>query len=323
VSGGENVKKAEVLTAEIKYLPGFNKKRGRFKKGKSDKIFDIVNDSLLVILLIVFLYPLIFVFSASITKPSDVLNGKMWLFPTSLYFEGYKSIFQYKDIWVGYFNSMLIVVAGTALSLLVTLCAGYALSRKDFYARKVLMWIFTFTMFFGGGLIPTYLLISKTLGMNNSMLSLIIPSAVSVWNIILIRTYFISSVPQELLEAARIDGCGNIRYFITIAIPLSVPIIAVIILYNVVGRWNSYFDAMIYLSSPDTYPLQLVIRNLLSANQINNLDPNAGIIEIENAMKVEGMKFGVIVVSTLPMLIIYPFVQKYFIKGIMVGSLKG
>ncbi|MDR2201579.1 MAG: carbohydrate ABC transporter permease [Clostridiales bacterium] len=266
---------------------------------------------------------MVFVFSASITKPSEVLYGKMWLIPTSLYFDGYVAIFKYKDIWTGYLNSVIIVVLGTLLSLAVTFMAGYALSRKDFYAKKFLMWIFTFTMFFGGGLIPTYLLISESLNMYDSVVSLIIPSAVSVWNIILIRTYFISSLPQDLLEAAKIDGCDNIRFFIMVAIPLAVPIIAVITLYNVVGRWNSYFDALIFLSDPAKYPLQLVIRNLLTQNQINSLDPNVGILELESMMKVEGMKYGVIIVSTLPMLVIYPFVQKYFIKGIMVGSLKG
>ncbi len=299
------------------------RKKRKIQKCRADKIFDAVNYSVLSVLLVIFLYPLIFVLSASITKPSEVLYGKMWLFPTSFYFDGYREILKYGDLWTGYLNTIVIVAAGTLLSMLVTFAAGYALSRKDFYAKKFFMMIFVFTMFFGGGLIPTYLLISKTLNMYDSLAALIIPSAVSVWNIVLIRTYYLSSLPGDLLEAAKIDGCNNVKFFISIALPLSGPILAVIALYNVVGRWNSYFDALIYMSTPEKYPLQLVIRNLLTANEVANLDPNAGVIELENAMRVEGMKYGVIIVSTLPMLLIYPFVQKYFIKGIFVGSLKG
>ena len=298
-------------------------KKWRMKQCRADIIFDVVNYTLLSLLLIICLYPLIFVVSASITKPSEVLNGTMWLFPTSLYWDGYTEIFKYKDLWTGYLNAIIISVAGTVLSVVVTFAAGYALSRKDFFAKKFFMVIFVFTMFFGGGLIPTYLLIADTLNLYDSLWALIIPSAVSVWNIILIRTYYVSSISSDLLEAAKLDGCGNIRFFLSIALPLSGPILAVIILYNIVGRWNAYFDALIYISTPSKYPLQLVIRNLLTANEITNLDPNAGIIELENMMRVEGMKYGVIIISTLPMLVIYPFVQKYFVKGIFVGSLKG
>ncbi len=295
----------------------------KMKRCREDLIFDIVNYIVLSILLFVFLYPLVYVVSASITKPSEVISGKMWLFPTSLYFDGYKEIIKYKDLWTGYLNTIIIVVAGTVLNLVITFTAGYALSRNDFFAKKFIMPIFIFTMFFGGGLIPTYLLISVTLKMHDSLWSLIIPSAVSVWNIILAKTYFSSSLPEDLIEAAKIDGCGDIRYFVSIAVPLALPIIAVITLYNIVGRWNSYFDALIFLTTPEKYPLQLVIRNLLTMNQATNLDPNAGVIELENIMRVEGMKFGVIIISTVPMLVIYPFVQKYFVKGIFVGSIKG
>lgn len=298
-------------------------KKKKIGKCRQDKIFDVVNYIVMAVMLAIFLYPLIFMFSASFTKPNEVLYGKMWLFPTSIYFDGYAEILKYGALWTGYLNTILISVLGTALSMIVTFAAGYALSRRDFYARKFFMVIFVFTMFFGGGLIPSYLLIADSLNLYDSLWALILPGAVSVWNIILIRTYYVSSLPGGLLDAARIDGCNNITFFITIALPLSAPILAVIALYNVVGRWNSYFDALIYLSSPDKYPLQLVIRNLLTANQIANLDPNAGVIELENAMKVEGMKYGVIIISSLPMLVLYPFVQKYFVKGIFVGSLKG
>lgn len=299
------------------------KKKKKIQKCLQDKVFDIINITLLSIVLLIFLYPLIYVLSASVTKPSEVVTGKMFLFPTSFYFDGYVEIFKYKELWRGYLNSIIIVSLGTILNLTITFMVGYSLSRNDFYAKKFFMVFFIFAMFFSGGLIPTYLLISKTLSMQDSILALIIPSAVSVWNIILAKTYFSNNIPHELLEAAKIDGCGNIRFFMKIAIPLAKPIIAVIALYNIVGRWNSYFDAMIFLDSPKKYPLQLVIKNLLSENQIGNLDPNAGQITIDNLYKVEGMKYGVIILSTLPMLIIYPFIQKYFVNGVLVGSIKG
>lgn len=311
------------MEATMKLNNHNNKNKNKIKTCKQDKIFNAVNITFLVICLIIFIYPLVFVLSASITKPSDVLSGKMFLFPTSLYFEGYKAIFEYEQLWTGFLNSIIIVVFGSALNMAVTFTVGYAFSRKDFFGKRFFMIFFIFAMFFGGGLIPTYLLVSETLGMNNSLLALIIPSAVSVWNIILAKTYFSSSLSDELLEAAKIDGCGNIEFFFKIALPLAKPIIAVILLYNVVGRWNSYFDALIYLQDPNLFPLQLVIRNLINENQITNLDPNAGQISIDAMYKAEGMKYGVIILSTIPMLIIYPFVQKYFIKGVMVGSLKG
>lgn len=293
------------------------------KMSKSDTAFNIVNYTLLSLSFVLFLYPLIYVLSASFSRPSDVITGKMWLFPMSVSFDGYSKIFEYSPLWTGYLNTVIIVVLGTLLSLAVTMCAGYVLSRDDFVAKKFFMWVFTITMFFGGGLIPYYILVADWLTMRDSLLALIIPSAVSVWNIILIRTYFMTSIPKAMLESAQIDGCGNFRYFLSIGVPLAVPIIAVITLYNVVGRWNSYFDALIFLNTPEKYPLQLVIRNLLSQNQMSGIDSSSGVIEIENMMRIEAMKYGVIVVSSLPMLIIYPFVQKYFIKGIMVGSLKG
>jgi len=298
-----------------------NKKK-RIQKSKADLTFDIVNYVLLSLALIIFVYPLIYVFSASLTKPTDVITGKMWLFPTSISFEGYKRILSYAPLWRGFLNTIYVVIVGTILSLVVTVLAGYVLSRDDFKSRKFFIWVFTITMFFGGGLIPTYMLVAETLNLRNSLMSMIIPSAVSVWNIILVKTYFSSSLPRDIFEAAQIDGCGDFRFFITIAVPLAIPIIAVITLYNVVGKWNSYFDALIYLSSEDKYPLQLVINNLLLRNDVGSIS-GTGTLDIEHQLMVESMKYGVIVIASLPMLIVYPMVQKYFIKGIMVGSVKG
>lgn len=318
----ENAPITEETVAVKKTEKPRKKSSNKIKKSKSDLTFDIVNYVLLSIMFIIFLYPLLYVLSASVTKPSDVITGRMWILPTSFSFEGYAKILSYAPLWKGFLNTMFVVAVGTVISLVVTLLAGYVLSREDFKARKFFMWVFTITMFFGGGLIPYYMLIADDLGMKDSLWALIIPSAVSVWNIILVRTYFMSSLPRDLFEAASIDGCGDFRFFMMIATPLAVPIIAVVTLYNVVGRWNSYFDALIFLSSEDKYPLQLVINNLLLQNDVSSIG-GAGSLDIERQMMVESMKYGVIVISSLPMLIVYPMVQKYFIKGIMVGSLKG
>ena len=303
-------------------VSGVVKRRRRIQKTKSDIIFDIVNYVILSIAFIIFLYPLVYVVSASLTKPTDVLSGKMWLLPTSFSFEGYKRILSYAPLWQSFLNTFYVVVVGTVLSVVVTLLAGYVLSREDFKARSFFILVFTVTMFFGGGLIPSYMLVTETLNMRDSLWSLIIPSAISVYNIILVKTYFTTSVPKDIFEAAVIDGCGDFRFFISIATPLAVPIIAVIALYNVVGRWNSYFDALIYLNSEEKYPLQLVINNLLMENDVSSIG-GSGSLSLEHTLTVESMKYGVIVVSSLPMLVVYPMVQQYFIKGIMVGSVKG
>lgn len=301
---------------------GVVKRRRRIQKSKSDIVFDIVNYVILSIAFIIFLYPLVYVVSASLTKPTDVLSGKMWLLPTSFSFEGYKRILSYAPLWQSFLNTMYVVVVGTVLSVVVTLLAGYVLSREDFKARSFFILVFTVTMFFGGGLIPSYMLVTETLNMRDSLWSLIIPSAISVYNIILVKTYFTTSVPKDIFEAAVIDGCGDFRFFVSIATPLAVPIIAVIALYNVVGKWNSYFDALIYLNSESKYPLQLVINNLLMENDVSSIG-GSGSLSLEHTLTVEAMKYGVIVVSSLPMLVVYPMVQQYFIKGIMVGSVKG
>lgn len=298
------------------------RKRRRIKASGSDVVFNVVNYSILSLMLVIFLYPLVYVVSASLTKPTDVLSGAMWLFPTSFSFEGYARILSYAPLWQSFLNTIYVVVVGTILSLIITLLAGYVLSRDDFKAKKFVILVFTVTMFFGGGLIPTYMLVTETLNMRDSLWALIIPSSLSVYNIILVKTYFTSSLPKDIFEAALIDGCGDFRFFISIATPLAVPIIAVIALYNVVGKWNSYFDALIYLSSEDKYPLQLVINNLLMENDVSNIG-GSGSLDLEHTLTVESMKYGVIVVSSLPMLIVYPMVQQYFIKGIMVGSVKG
>ncbi|RCW45416.1 carbohydrate ABC transporter permease [Paenibacillus prosopidis] len=292
------------------------------RKTKGDLLFDILNYSILTIGMLLILYPLYFVFIASFSDPNQIYSGDIWLFPKGLTLDGYERIFSDSTIWIGYGNSLLYAIVGTAISVMLTLMAAYPLSRKDFVGRGVFMWFFVFTMFFGGGLIPTYLLI-KDLNMINTIWALVVPGAAGVFNIIIVRTFFQSTIPDEMREAAFIDGCSNTRFFLGMVLPLSKPIIAVMVLYHVVGFWNGFFDAMIYLNEETKFPLQLVLRNILVQNQVNS----SMMIDVESyAAKLrvtELIKYGVIIIASLPLLILYPFLQRYFVKGVMIGSIKG
>ena len=291
-------------------------------KSKEDKIFDTVNFIFLTLICLAVLYPLYFVVIASISNPDLVYNGSVWLLPKEITFEGYKRIFSDPKIWLGYKNTIIYTVLGTAVQVSLTLMAAYALSRKDLYGKSFFMLMILFTMFFSGGLIPTYLVV-KDLGMLNTMWAMIIPKAIAVWNLIVARSFFESSIPNELLEAGKIDGCSNTRFFLKIVLPLSKPIIAVMVLFYSVGNWNSYFDALIYLNDESLYPLQLILRNILIQNQLSvqmlsdldNLAAQQHVGEI--------IKYGVIIVAAIPLLIVYPFVQKYFVKGVLIGGVKG
>ena len=293
----------------------------------SDKLFEKVNIIILSVVLILVLYPLLFVLSASISNPKLVASGEMWLWPKDITFEGYKRVFNSRQIWNGYANTILYTLAGTAVNLLVTLPAAYALSRKDFVFRNFFTGMFMVTMFFGGGLVPTYLLV-KELGMINTMWALIIPSAASIWNIVVTRTFFQSAIPTELQEAAQMDGCTNLRLFIRIVLPLSLPIIAVMALFYGVGHWNSYFSALIYLNDSGKYPLQLVLRQILvlqemSAQGGTMVDAATATAANTKAEIAALVKYAVIIVSTLPVIAVYPFLQRYFVQGVLIGSLKG
>lgn len=287
-----------------------------------DKWVDRINYGLLILVTLIVVYPLLLVVVSSISDPDAVNNGSVWLYPIGFTLEGYQAIFADPTIWRGYGNSLLYMVLGTVLSIVVTIPAGYALSRTDLKGRNVFMFFIAFTMFFGGGLIPSYLLI-KGLGMNNTIWALIIPGAVSAYNLIIVRTFFQSTIPKELLEASQMDGCSDFRFFGNIVLPLSVPIIAVITLFTAVGHWNSYFQALIYIRDEALYPLQLVLRNILIVNETQNqmLESMQDMTKVERLNNL--MKYGVIVVSSIPMLILYPFLQRYFVKGIMIGSIKG
>ncbi|WP_430112692.1 carbohydrate ABC transporter permease [Paenibacillus sp. B1-33] len=287
-----------------------------------DRLFNLINYTLLTLLTLIVLYPLVFVLSASISNPEHVLRGDMWLIPKGFNLDAYAKIFQNKDILLGYSNTVLYTVIGTALNVVMTICAAYPLSRRDLAGRGLVTGLIVFTMFFGGGLIPTYLLI-KNLNMLDTLWVMIIPNAVSVWNIIIMRTFFQQSIPGELQESAMIDGCTHIQTLLRIVLPLSMPIIAVMVLFYAVGHWNSYFNALIYLATKEKFPLQLILREILIQSDSGEFVKLTSESAVRMKMSVEGLKYAVLVVANLPMLMLYPFLQRYFVKGIMIGALKG
>ncbi|TYP71883.1 carbohydrate ABC transporter permease [Paenibacillus methanolicus] len=292
-------------------------------RSRNDLVFDILNYSILSVIALIVLYPLYFVFIASISNPTTVLNGEMWIWPKGITMEGYSRIIQEGSIWRGYQNTILYTSVGTVINVLFTVLAGYALSRRDLYGRNTIMVYLLITMFFSGGLIPTYLVIKK-LHLINTMWALILPKAVSLFNVIIARSFFQDTIPNELLEQAKIDGCSDITFFAKIVLPLSKAIIAVLALFYAVGYWNSFFDALIYLGDESKYPLQLVLRNILV---IQNELASQFVTDVESAevqQRVASLlKYGVIVIASLPLLIAYPFIQRYFVKGVMIGSVKG
>ncbi|NBD24613.1 carbohydrate ABC transporter permease [Paenibacillus glycinis] len=298
------------------------------KESKGDKLFLVLIYLFLTAALIVVLYPLIYMLSASVSTPKYVNSGEMWLLPKGLTLEGYKLVFGNAKIWTGYRNTIVYTIIGTLINLAVTLPAAYALSRSDFYGRRLFMIVILITMFFSGGLVPTYLVV-KNLGLINSMWALILPVSASVWNIIVARTFFQSTIPKELQEAAHIDGCTNMRLFVRIVLPLSAPIIAVMALFYGVGHWNSYFSALIYLNEESKFPLQMVLRQILVLQQMG-AETNGAVLSGEAASLAASkaeiaslVKYAVIIVSTLPIIAVYPFLQRYFVQGVMIGSVKG
>ena len=289
----------------------------------SDKNFDILNKIFLTLIVIIIVYPLIFVISASISNPVAVSSGKMWLWPVDITFEGYKRILQDSSIWLGYRNTIFYTTVGTVIHLFVLLPCAYALSRKELMGRKYILWIILFTMMFSGGLIPTYLVI-KTLGMLDTMWALVIPGIVGAWSILVARAFFQQSIPDQLVEAAKIDGGTDFYIFLRIVLPLSLPIIAVMSLFHAVNLWNQYFNALIYLSDRDKYPLQLILREILVVNQMQLGEGSGEQTEslIEQVRTGGLIKYAVIIVSSLPLLIAYPFLQRFFVQGVLIGSIK-
>lgn len=293
------------------------------KQGKSDKAFDVINYTFLILILVIVLYPLWFIVIASFSSPNEVAAGNVLLFPKGFNVEGYKEIFKYEKIWIGYKNSIIYTVVGTLVNLIATIPAAFSFSRKEMRGSKFLMLLFTFTMFFGGGLIPTYLLV-QGLGLYDTIWALVLPGAVSVYNLIVARTFFDQSIPNELWEAANVDGCDYFKYFFQIVLPISKPIIAVMLLIYAVGHWNSYFSALIYIIDGAKQPLQVILREILIQQQNVASMGTTSMETLERQRQISEMiKYGVIIVSSLPVLVLYPFVQKHFVKGMMIGAVKG
>lgn len=292
------------------------------KLTRRDKVFNFVNISIVTLFFLAVLFPLIYVVSASFSDPNKVIQGRVWLWPVGFNLEGYKAVFDNPRVMSGYLNSFIIMVGGTAVNVVMTILAGYPLSRKDFPDRHLLMGLFVFTIMFSGGLIPTYILV-KNLGLIDTRWALILPTAIGVWNAIIVRTYFQTTIPGDLLEAAQMEGCNEFHFLWKIVIPLSGPIIAVITLFYAVGHWNQFFQALLYLKDEAKYPLQIVLREILVENTITDMSSMDVESQLLRQRLRELLKYSLIIVASAPLLMIYPFIQKYFVKGIMIGSLKG
>ena len=285
-----------------------------------DYAFLAVDWLILILFFLILAYPLLYVIASSF---SAMQITTLSLIPKKISLEGYRAVIEYKYIWIGYANSLLYMVLGTAIALVVTICCAYPLSRPDFKAGKLLMGLCLFTMYFSGGIIPTFLWI-RDLHMLDTIWAIVLPTSLSVYNMIVMRTYFATSIPGDLREAAQLDGCGDFRFLYSIVLPLSGPILAVIALYYAVALWNGYFNATLYLRTKTKLPLTMFLRDILVLNQMTGLDAGLDMEQMARAEeRAQIMKYSLIIVGSLPMMLIYPFVQKYFVKGVMIGAVKG
>lgn len=305
------------------------KTKRRIRMSAGDRIFTIINGTILALIFIVTLYPLLYVLSASFSDPKAVASGEMILWPVKPSLNGYKYILKYNDIWIGYANTILYTVVGTIVNLFFTLTCAYATSRRDMIGRNIIMTLFLITMYFGGGTIPTYLN-WLGFGLINTRFIMVFNGAISAYNLIVARTFFANSIPWDLHEAAFLDGCSDMHIFLRIILPLSSPIIVVMMLYYGIGHWNAYFNAMIYLQDRVKFPLQVFLKEILTQGQFASSMGDGGAFSpeemqqmIKQAETANMIKYGIIVVSTAPMLMIYPWLQKFFAKGVMIGSVKG
>ena len=296
------------------------------KRTRNDVIYDTIIFIVLTFILLIVAYPLYFVIISSFSDPIAVAGGKVVFFPIGFTLDGYKEVFKTSTVMRGFLNSLFYTAVGVAVNLGVTLPTAYALSRKDFLLRKPITLFYMVTMFIGGGMMPTYLVIRDT-GLLNTMWALILPGALGVYNMIVARTFFTTNIPQELMEAAKLDGCGNTRFFFFIVLPLSGAITAILFLYYGVGHWNSYFSALLYINDRSKWPLQLELRNILLLNSVNSTSKTMTEAELREKERLEAlkemMKYSLIIISSVPVLVIYPFVQRHFVKGVMIGSVKG
>ena len=293
--------------------------RNKRRESRGDRVFYAVNLAILLLLAAIVLYPLYFIVIASISNADAVLGGRVYLYPVDITLVGYSKIIERTDVWRGYLNTIIYTFLSTVISLFVTILAGWALSRKSLPFRKFFMVFFIITMFFGGGLIPFYNVVSS-LGLLDSMWAIILPSALSAWNLFMTKTFFGVGISESMIEAAEIDGAGQVRTFLFVVLPLSKAIMAVMALYYAVGQWNSYFNAMIFLQTEEKYPLQLVLREILIASETTT--GGSGETILEQYRLANQLKYVSVIVSSLPVIVLYPFVQKYFAQGVMIGSLK-
>ena len=298
-------------------------KKNHIKDCASDRVFDIFNKLVMGLLIIIVGYPLLVVLSSSFSDPVSVAAGKVNLLPVNFNLDGYRAVLHHNRIWTGFGNSFFYMIVGTAINLVVTILAAYPLSRRDFAPRRFLNFMYAFTMWFSGGLIPSYMLV-RNLGMYNTRWALLIPALMSVWNMVLVRTYFQDSISESLFESARLDGCSDTAYLIRIAVPISKPVIAVIAMYYAVGHWNTFFGAYIYLQDQSLHPLQIVLQEILLLSQmqeVNGIIPSGSDVNLQQMSEL--LKYALAVVASIPMIVLYLLAQKHFTKGIMVGSVKG
>lgn len=287
-----------------------------------DKIFTVTNYVILSIILVVILYPLIYVVSASFSDPQAVVSGEVVLFPVRPTLRGYEAVFKNGKILTGFANSFFYLIVGTIINLVMTMLCAYPLSRKEFTARNKLSLYFVFTMYFSGGMVPSYILINK-LGMLNTRWAMLIPMAMSTYNMIICRTYIVNSIPDELYEASQMDGCTPFKYMMQVVLPLCKPILAVLTLYYGVSRWNDYFSPMLYLYKDELQPLTIVMKEILIMGQVDMTQ----VTDASAVSKLQGMsellKYSTIVVACIPVMLLYPLIQKHLVKGVMVGAVKG
>lgn len=294
--------------------------RSKLPTSAGEKAFDILNILILTLVMLVVLYPLWFIIIASLSDPAAVLRGEVLLLPKGFNFEAYRRVMQHQDILRSYANSLFYTITGTVLGIVLSVCAAYPLARKDMRGRKFITAFFLFTMFFSGGIIPKYLVVSN-LGMLDTILAVILPNVITMYNVIIVRTYFENSIPWEIQEAAIIDGCSDFRLLTQIVLPLSKPVLAVVALFYGVANWNAYFEAMMYLTTRAKFPLQLIVRELLILNSMG--ESLSSTTSSSQVLMGQGIKYAVVVVASIPILIVYPFVQRHFIKGVMIGAVKG
>lgn len=296
-----------------------NEKAMKVRESGSDVVFNAVVKILMVLVILIMAYPLVLTVSCSFSAPKLVMQGDIWLLPEDVGIKSYLNVFKHDRLMTGFKNSIIYTLLATSVNLVLTTCAAYPLSRKDLVGRKVIFTIILFTMFFSGGSIPLFLVV-KDLGMLNTPWAIVFPTAINTYNMIIMRTFFESTVPDELLDSARMDGCSDIRFLIKIVLPLSVPVICIMVMYYGVEHWNEFYAPLIYLSRRSMHPLQLVLREILMTASAAMTDA-AGLTE--QMYEVEGIKYATIVVSSIPMIVAYPFMQKYFRKGVMIGAVKG